>query len=683
MSTMDDVKVYCFSGFVKHASLVNKVYPTQPGEEGARGSDLAYLVFYAKHRPEKLAKVGRYLHKHYGWDAAKDRRGYHRVTLEILDALIDSCHEQLSYFAANTIQILSEMAELGDSVLLTHITATLIKFNAHYDGALDTDPVFAPLFHALLDRFCDYAMPRSGSSGGANPASHQTALAGLEAIKSVAFSRFVFASSKSEKYAAKIVPPIMANIRPGAPGSGSGAATTAATTGAPANGSAPSSPPHSPQRTEAAAAAAAAARDDAEYAALQAQRRVSIYDDLVHDDELSHIALQSLQRLVRSATATTIANVILPVFGYLDANAKWADTPYTTLVMRAITAVSSTIVLGQILTRLNTPAFQHKARLLAVLPQTRLSTPCLAISLTDVVDCLLRNSAEHPVPAQKALAWLTAAFTHPPTAARDALATMVPKLDQPSQLSAVLGVLEAHADRAGAEPPSTDPFALDTLEPLFPLLARTDDASRDIRARTATLIARAAPTLRPAPLTLLAVYLPRIADATVARQIVAHHWAAHPVEAARLVRGAARGEYPPALARAAIDAVRPRVPALATLAVFAPEGEGLEGENVDLDAIAAAMAGRPATAGTATTFATAQTSRDLDAAESEAAASVSVAELPKHQSVLRFASLERKATTDEFRAILNGKPVLERPISMGPGWSVPADDDVDDVLDKI
>jgi hypothetical protein len=80
---MDDIKVYCFGGFVKHAALINKVYPTKPGEEGPRSSDLSYLVFYAQHRPEKLAKVGRYLCKRFSWDAAKQRFAYDLFSLRM------------------------------------------------------------------------------------------------------------------------------------------------------------------------------------------------------------------------------------------------------------------------------------------------------------------------------------------------------------------------------------------------------------------------------------------------------------------------------------------------------------------------------------------------------------------------------------------------------------------------
>ncbi|KAJ1497423.1 plasma membrane localization protein [Coelomomyces lativittatus] len=127
-STIEDIKIYCFSGFVKHASLVNAVYPTKAGEEGPRPSQLSYLMYYAQHRTEKLAKVGKFLQKRFSWDAAKDKRAFHRVTLEILNSLIDTCHANLSYFAKPLISILNEMFELGDSSLLPDLTVTVNLF---------------------------------------------------------------------------------------------------------------------------------------------------------------------------------------------------------------------------------------------------------------------------------------------------------------------------------------------------------------------------------------------------------------------------------------------------------------------------------------------------------------------------------------------------------------------------
>jgi len=53
----------CFQSCYNHVLLVNKVYPKGPGEEGAKTNNLSFLMFYAKSRPQKLIKVGKYLEK--------------------------------------------------------------------------------------------------------------------------------------------------------------------------------------------------------------------------------------------------------------------------------------------------------------------------------------------------------------------------------------------------------------------------------------------------------------------------------------------------------------------------------------------------------------------------------------------------------------------------------------------
>ncbi|KNE57514.1 hypothetical protein AMAG_03220 [Allomyces macrogynus ATCC 38327] len=639
MSAMDDVKVYCFSGLVKHANLVNKVYPQRAGDEPVpQASHLAYLVFYAQHRPEKLAKVARYLGKRYRWDASKNRTGFHLVTLAILNALIDACPAHLPYFARDAITILLDVVDRAAGTspdLLAVATVTFIKFNAHYDGSLDADPTFAPLFLALVDKYCQLAVvapkptspaesasptssptsPASRDSSGSNHV-HEITLAGLEGLKAIAYSPYLFTSSKCERYTSKLIPALLANLR------------AKSTTG--------TSPTSSP-RTRAAAA-------DDRYARLTAHRRMSVYDDLLGDDELAEIALTALQRLVRAATASAIAHVILPVFAFLDANAKWNEAPFVTLVLRSTIAVSSiptqTIILGQILNRLNIPTFAHKARLLSVLPQTRLAMPCLAISQADVVDCLVRNAAEQPVHVARALAWLTTEFATA-NALRDCLALITARIAAPSLLGSVLAVLETLAGIApDSTPPPVDPpwLVMDQLDPLFPLL---DGPDSGLAVRTAALLARAPPAPTTALALALAPHAANLADRDLAVTLLDRH-------AARCV--------PAALAD--LDTSAPAV-ATAWRAHMAADGRASPppAPAAEVGSLGVGPAG---------------------------ASSETLQRLYKPRSMLQFQSLDRKPTTDEFRAILDGRPVLERPVSMGPDWALPSGElDLDDVLDKV
>ncbi|KAI9222124.1 hypothetical protein BC828DRAFT_379273 [Blastocladiella britannica] len=747
MTTIDDVKVYCFSGFVKHASLVNKVYPLQPGEEGPRASDLAYLVFYAQHRPEKLKKVGAYLLKRYYWDAAKDKRAFHKVTLDILSALIDGCPSMLSYFAIPAVTILSEMAAIGDSHLLTKVAACFIKFCAHYDASLDSDPTFFPLFAALIDRFCEYATPTASSASAAVPsgpdtpdapdthAGQETTLSGLEAVKAVAFSPFIFSSTKSEKYASKIIPPLLANIRARAPATRAG--TPASSSGGPASTRSAASPSPAAAQPSGTAVDAdgisprlaavpttegihqRAARDDAEQAALAAQRRLSIFDDLIHENELSAIAVKALQRLARAATASAIAHIVIPIFAYLDAQSRWNNVEYATAVVRAVTAVSTTptqtILLGQVLTRINSPAFAHKNKLLSILPQLGLGTPCLAISLTDVLDALQRVQAESPVQTQSVLAWLTRTFTGPTGAgARDALATMVPRFSQPSQLAAIVNVLEAHQQQQ----PSSVIYGLtlDALEPLAPVLDRSDDASWAVRGRIVRVLAAATPTPALNPV-VLANMAPRLAaayaaDPAAAAALARAHWPAHPAETARLLRlwqSEDNGGVPGPVARAALDgsralspAIAAVVPAVANIANLGTDAAGMAG--IDVTALLLVLGGGPAhLPQSGSTSVDRGIIANGGTTVSPGTTTPKSPSLNRQQSVLRFSSMERKTTPDEFHAILSGKHVLERPISLGPGFTMPVrlyisiysiangsrtaiiqpPEDLDDVLDSI
>jgi hypothetical protein len=83
------------------------------------------------------------------------------------------------------------------------------------------------------------------------------------------------------------------------------------------------------------------AQEEANYAAFVAQRRVSIFDDVITGSELAQVAISSLQRLVRAASASSIGIVIVPVLEFLEANGKWEDIMYSTLILRSITSASS------------------------------------------------------------------------------------------------------------------------------------------------------------------------------------------------------------------------------------------------------------------------------------------------------------------------------------------------------
>ncbi|KAL7749414.1 membrane anchoring protein efr3a [Sorochytrium milnesiophthora] len=286
--TVDDVKIYCFSNFVKHAHLVNNVYPARPGEEGARGSELAYLVYYASHRPEKLPKVGAYLEKKMRWDLQKNKRGYHKVTLEILNALLDACPTKLNYFAKNTMNILNELTDQADTELLAQATITFIKFNHHYDGSLASDSNFEPMYSQLIDKYCRFCtLPAAAGNAGEKA----VILSGLEAVKSIVFSRFLF-HSRCQQYLRRAIPAILSNIQK----------ITA-----------------SAQQKEASVLS-------------DPPRRLTIFDDILTDDELANLAIACLQQLMRGLNVATISCVLEPIFAYMNEGNHWTPSDFPVVV---------------------------------------------------------------------------------------------------------------------------------------------------------------------------------------------------------------------------------------------------------------------------------------------------------------------------------------------------------------
>ncbi|RKP11737.1 hypothetical protein BJ684DRAFT_21682, partial [Piptocephalis cylindrospora] len=148
------------SAFSKHAQLIKKCYPTLPEEKGPKSSDLAYLVFYATSRPEKLVKVGAFLEKQSRSDLYHLHFEHVEVTLKILDTLIRECHKDVSLFSGNILSILSQALAIPKQPSLTRTTTqTFIRFcqcpDAH--AALALDHQLNSTFIQLLDQYATYA----------------------------------------------------------------------------------------------------------------------------------------------------------------------------------------------------------------------------------------------------------------------------------------------------------------------------------------------------------------------------------------------------------------------------------------------------------------------------------------------------------------------------------------------
>ncbi|KAI9142269.1 hypothetical protein BKA69DRAFT_296324 [Paraphysoderma sedebokerense] len=314
---MSSIILCCFPRFRKHVQLIKRVYPSKPGEEGPKSSQLSYLLFYATYRPGKLKKIGNYLVRRVERDARKERDGHHKTTLAILNALMDECHAHLNLFGKNVIKILYRYIKFGDVELVKMASVTYMKFNSYYDGRLSSDPEFENDYLQLLDLFCHLC---TFDENVEKTVKQESILAGLEAIKSIAFSNFLF-TTRCEHYISKILPPILSNIKK--------------------------------------LTLAIRPKSDAEHNYLTSSKRFSIFDDLITEDELGNLALSCLQKLVRSTNAATAGLVLDPTFDYIEQNNKWWPSDFACVAARGIAQSGSTqvktMLVASLLSRMQPP----------------------------------------------------------------------------------------------------------------------------------------------------------------------------------------------------------------------------------------------------------------------------------------------------------------------------------------
>ncbi|KAG2220598.1 hypothetical protein INT45_002620 [Circinella minor] len=142
--------------YVKHATLINNCYPEKEGENGPRSSELSYLTFYASSRPVKLTKVGIFLENKVKRDVSKNRKQNNQVSLEIIKALIQSCHRDLNLFSKYAVKILSMILGTQDLDLMDLSCETFIVFCSYHDGStLGVDAEFTSDFEGLVQKFAD------------------------------------------------------------------------------------------------------------------------------------------------------------------------------------------------------------------------------------------------------------------------------------------------------------------------------------------------------------------------------------------------------------------------------------------------------------------------------------------------------------------------------------------------
>lgn len=179
----------------KHQRLVLQCYPAgRVAEKKPNASELSYLLYYVSARRAKLSKVGPFLERTARHDLRHNRVGNAAVTLGIIKALIERCHENLNLFSWNVIAILSMVLETRD-LSLCQQTAEVFAVFCHYQDSdlFSGDPDYAQAFTDLISRFLDSARDSTG------PNFNQWRLIGVHASRSVAASSVISVSTSFEK----------------------------------------------------------------------------------------------------------------------------------------------------------------------------------------------------------------------------------------------------------------------------------------------------------------------------------------------------------------------------------------------------------------------------------------------------------------------------------------------------
>ncbi|KAI8848168.1 hypothetical protein BC829DRAFT_490199 [Chytridium lagenaria] len=344
----------CCGRFLNHVSLINNVYPSEPGEVGPRSSALSLLVFYASSKPQKLEKVGAYLEVKLKSDARKNRNGYLTVTLDILNSLMDNCATHINLISKSILRIILEVLGNPDPELFLQATTTFVKFCSVHNHDSTLDKEFTELFSTLVDKFCNFATYETND---------QILSKTLKAVVSSESFQLV---PQLDVYVSKIVPAILTNIKNKKKKALQAAAAAArkrtsvddplpplppnATVSNPHQHDSASLNPSSSSTAGNAATAQPTSDSDAPASSIplyhprrhhSPSKRASITDELFTDSEVEHSAEASLRDLVsRCTSATTLRTILDHIFRYLDDHGEWASAPYVVHVVRCVSGAA-------------------------------------------------------------------------------------------------------------------------------------------------------------------------------------------------------------------------------------------------------------------------------------------------------------------------------------------------------
>lgn len=86
---------------------------------------IAVLTYYINAKPEKLLKVAAYLEKKVKKDVQRERTGYNKVTLDIVEGIMNGCSDYFGSFMACSLSIIDSLSQSGDEELLSRVVTTV------------------------------------------------------------------------------------------------------------------------------------------------------------------------------------------------------------------------------------------------------------------------------------------------------------------------------------------------------------------------------------------------------------------------------------------------------------------------------------------------------------------------------------------------------------------------------
>ncbi|KAJ3085555.1 hypothetical protein HK102_014058 [Quaeritorhiza haematococci] len=355
---MCDVSLYCGS-CINHVTLVNKVYPTEPGQEGPQSSNLSYLVFYASSKPHKLPKIGAYLEKRVKVDMRRNKNVYIKITLDIINALLNACHQHLNLISKSVLRIVQDVAESPDPDIVMLATTTFVVFSGYHNHESAADKEFTDLYDHLVARFCLFSVYETSN----HLMRHKMRLSGLKALHGMASNETFLLDQHCSIYVQQMVPSAVENFKE------------------------LTSLPHPSTK-------------DSSPRAVGSPRH-SIADELITPAELGHIAESCLQELCKKTNATTLKMVLAPLLNFFDVNGHWSHQKK--LVLHVIKSVCAAVqpqyryvLVSSILERLNDADFSsvksRKTTLIKTLTHLIASSGAtVSLTILELLDTLVKN----------------------------------------------------------------------------------------------------------------------------------------------------------------------------------------------------------------------------------------------------------------------------------------------------